>query len=146
MFEKYLHFSIIAVMLPAVYTGFFPGKIVVVNALCMIIYLIFMWYYRNRISIKDFDCKNIILFYFIYTIFEYIRGFFNIDGWRDYVYLYNGLFHLIIFPLWILLARPQYIHGFMEIIHDNRYYNEYYSCFLPSDSWNAYNGTQYAMA
>ena len=109
MFEKYLHFSVIAVMLPAVYTGFFPVKIVVVNALCMIIYLIFIWYYKNKISIKDFGCKNIILFYFVYTIFEYTRGFFNIDGWRDYIYLYNGLFHLIIFPFWILLARPQYI-------------------------------------
>lgn len=63
----------------------------------MIIYLIFIWYYKNKISIKDFDCKNIILFYFVYTIFEYTRGFFNIDGWRDYIYLYNGLFHLIIF-------------------------------------------------
>ncbi len=96
-------------MLPAVYTGFFPGKIVVINAFCMIIYLIFIWYFRSRISTRGFDCKYIILFYFAYTIFEYIRGFFNIDGWRDYVYLYNGLFHLIIFPFWILLARPQYI-------------------------------------
>lgn len=75
----------------------------------MIIYLIFIWYFRSRISTRGFDCKYIILFYFAYTIFEYIRGFFNIDGWRDYVYLYNGLFHLIIFPFWILLARPQYI-------------------------------------
>lgn len=96
-------------MLPAVYTGFFPGKIVVINAFCMIIYLIFIWYFRSRISTRGFDCKYIILFYFAYTIFEYIRGFFDIDGWRDYVYLYNGLFHLIIFPFWILLARPQYI-------------------------------------
>lgn len=96
-------------MLPAVYTGFFPGKIVVINAFCMIIYLIFIWYFRSRISTRGFDCKYILLFYFAYTIFEYIRGFFNIDGWRDYVYLYNGLFHLIIFPFWILLARPQYI-------------------------------------
>lgn len=96
-------------MLPAVYTGFFPGKIVMINAFCMIIYLIFIWYFRSRINTRGFDCKYIILFYIAYTIFEYIRGFFNIDGWRDYVYLYNGLFHLIIFPSWILLARPQYI-------------------------------------
>lgn len=87
MFEKYLHFSVFLVMLPAVYTGFFPGKIVIINLLCMTMYAIFIWKFRKNISLNNFDGKNIILFYIAYTIFEYIRGCLNIDSLRDYIYI-----------------------------------------------------------
>lgn len=115
MSNKLLHFSVLLIMLPAVYTGFFPGKIVLIKLLCMVLYLILIWSLRKNINFTNFDGKYVILFYIAYSIIEYIRGiFFNIEGLRDYIYIYSGLFHLIFFSCWILLSRPKYIMIFWK--------------------------------
>ena len=105
MFYRNLHFSLLLILLPAAYTGFYPGKIILISLFCMIIYLFFLIYYKKQWGFDDFEGKTIIILYCLFLLFSFIRGFWNIESWRDYISLLNGFFTMIFFPCWMLMAK-----------------------------------------
>ncbi len=105
--NRALHFSYVLILLPALYTGFFPGKIVYVSAICMVFYLLLVLLKRKSFDFSQLDGRRIIYFFVLYSIFSYVRSFGNIEGWRDYLAVFSGFFTTIFFPYWILLAKER---------------------------------------
>lgn len=85
-------YCIILVLLPAVYTGFFPGKIVIIQTICFYLFTFFYWRKKNKWKTYEFDCKNIYKLLIIWSTITYFRGFFNIDSSQDWANLCSGLF------------------------------------------------------
>lgn len=109
MNSKILHFSYLLILLPALYTGFYPGKIVFVSAFCMILYFVFVVQYHKFWNFSELDGKRVISFFILFSIFSYVRSFFNVDSWRDYVAIFSGFFSVVFYPIWILLAKEKYL-------------------------------------
>lgn len=104
--EYFFKYSIVLILLPALYIGFFPGKIVIIRTICYILFLFwFLSVYKN-IPKKDFDSGYFFKFYMWFNTIMYIRSIFNIINWRDYLYLIDGFFPAFIFPLCIYLSSP----------------------------------------
>ena len=109
MNSRILHFSYLLILLPALYTGFYPGKIVFVSAFCMILYLVFVVLYHKCWNFSELDGKKVVSFFILFSLFSYVRSFFNIDNWRDYVAIFSGFFSVVFYPIWILLAKEKYL-------------------------------------
>lgn len=104
--EYFFKYSIFLILIPALYIGFFPGKIIIIRTICYILFLFwFLLIYKN-IPKKDFDLGYSFKFYMWFNTIMYIRSIFNIINWRDYLYLIDGIFPAFIFPLCIYLSSP----------------------------------------
>lgn len=108
-FSLFLKYGIILVLLPAVYIGFNPGKIVVIQTLCWGVLLFFFikkrksFYYRYF----KFDISPYLFIYVSYCVLTYIRGFFNIVSQADLIQLASGLlFKSFLLPFFLLLGTP----------------------------------------
>ena len=108
-FSLFLKYGIILVLLPAVYIGFNPGKIVIIQTLCWGILLFFFikkrksFYYRYF----KFDIYPYFFIYVAYCVLTYIRGFFNIVSQEDLIQLASGLlFTSFLLPFFLLLGTP----------------------------------------
>lgn len=110
-FRFFLKYTIILIFLPSIFTGFFPGKITVITAICG--WLLSMSYFKNRyrLEFSDFDCNNIYILFVVYMAFLYLRGWGNIDSKIDvYAQLGTNLFFCFLFPSLIYLAYPKSLH------------------------------------
>lgn len=90
--SKFSKYCIILVLLPAVYIGFFPGKIVVVQTFCFYLFTFFYWMNVRKWRRIEFDCKWLFILLLIWSFITYVRGFFNIVNFYDWVNLGTGLF------------------------------------------------------
>lgn len=104
--DTFLKYSIFLILFPALFTGFFPGKIVIVRTLCYLTFLFWFLCIYKKLPKKEFDTKKSFHFYMWFNTIMYIRGFFNIMHWSDYLYLIDGLFPAFIFPLCLYLSTP----------------------------------------
>ena len=87
-------YFIIPVLLPSVFTGFFPNKIVAVQALCYYLILYILWLKRKQWHKEEFDGGIIFKLVFFYSGLTYLRGFFNIDWYPDWINQFSGLVFL----------------------------------------------------
>lgn len=104
--DTFFKYSIFLILFPALYTGFYPGKIVIIRTICYILFLFWFLYVYKRIPKNEFDTGNSFRFYMWFNAIMYARGTFNIMQWRDYLYFIDGLFPAFIFPLCLYLASP----------------------------------------
>lgn len=102
----FFKYSIFLILFPALYIGFFPGKIVVVRTLCYLLFLFWFIYIYKKVQKKEFDTEKSFKFYMWFNAIMYMRGAFNIMHWRDYLYFIDGIFIAFIFPLCIYLSSP----------------------------------------
>lgn len=102
----FFKYSIFLILFPALYTGFFPGKIVIVRTLCYLLFLFWFIYIYKKIPKKEFDTEKSFKFYMWFNAIMYARGSFNIMHWSDYLYFIDGLFPAFIFPLCLYLSSP----------------------------------------
>ena len=105
--RRWLGWSVFAiVMIPSVFTGFFPGKIVVISALCgySVVSLLFL----SKLPTSSFSGRQIFKFFLVYSCFMYVRGFLNIDSDYDVYSLFcSSLFLCFLIPHFIFLSQPQ---------------------------------------
>lgn len=102
-------YAIVLFMLPAVYTGFFPGQITVATFICawLFIYMLF----RAKLSRTDFDGRYIWLLFAVYMLVVYIRGFSNIYTQSDrYAMVVSAVVFCFIFPQLIFLSQPSTLY------------------------------------
>lgn len=102
-------FAIVLFMFPAVFTGFFPGKITLASGICgwIIIFLMF----KAKLNRKDFDGKAIWTLFSIYSAIMYFRGFFNIITPSDaYAMAVSGVLLCLLFPQLIYMSQPSTLH------------------------------------
>lgn len=108
-FSFFLQYGIILILLPAVFTGFYPGKIIVVQTICwgVLLYLFAQNYKCIVYSYNQFDINPYFLIYACYAFLTYFRGFFNIDSDADVINLVSGLFFMTyLLPIFLLLGTP----------------------------------------
>lgn len=103
-----LKYGIILILVPAIFTGFFSGKIVIVQTFCFGLYTCLLFVSKKNIQqCASFDANPFWLFYFVYCIITYIRGFFNIDSAQDWINLASELFFTsFLVPFIIFLSTP----------------------------------------
>lgn len=104
--DFFLKYSIFLILFPAVFTGFFPGKIVIIRTVCYLLFLFWFLSFYKRLPKKEFETGKSFRFYMWFNIIMYFRGAFNIMHWRDYLYFIDGLFPFFIFPLCLYLSTP----------------------------------------
>lgn len=102
--DKILKYSTILVLLPALYTGFYPGKIVIVNNACMLIFCVLLLFRFSYLKNNEHDSDNVFKLYVLFLIITYIRGFFNLDYIVDYYEQVTMTFVTFLLPSWMLLA------------------------------------------
>ncbi|KXX72548.1 hypothetical protein [Flammeovirga sp. SJP92] len=91
--SKNIHASLMILFtsLPVIYTIIFPGKIVVINSLSVVLSLIITFHFILRSSnFFRFDFYTITAFIF-YNAFTLVRGFFIANDFTDYKILIGGL-------------------------------------------------------
>jgi hypothetical protein len=96
---------------PAIFTAFYPGKIAIVTAVCLLPICYFFIVEKKIISAKnEFDNKDVIsLFYFI-CIITFIRGIIDIKSQQDFIVMFsNNIFIFLLYPLFIYLAQRKYL-------------------------------------
>lgn len=99
-------YCIILVLLPAVYTGFFPGKIVAIQTICFYLLTFFYWQKKSKWKTYEFDCKDIYKLVIAWSTITYFRGFFNIESSQDWINLCSGLiFTCFLFPTILYLPN-----------------------------------------
>ena len=59
-FQYFLKYTILLVFLPSVFTGFYPGKITVMTAICGWILLVAYFNFKRNLFFYDFEGKNIL--------------------------------------------------------------------------------------
>lgn len=107
-----LKYGIILLLIPATFTGFFPGKIIIIQTLCFGILLFLFIISKKKIQQQknDFNTHPFFIFYFIYCIITYLRGFFNIQTSTDWInQLSTLLFSSFLIPFFIFLSTPDKI-------------------------------------
>lgn len=105
-----LKYGIVLILLPAIYIGFFPKKIVIIETACFGLFLILLLYNRKYLRINEFDGKYCFYIFFLFSIITYIRAFFNIDNSYDIISLASGLmFQSFLFPLFLYLSSPYHL-------------------------------------
>ena len=110
-FQYFLKYTILLVFLPSVFTGFYPGKITVMTAICGWILLVAYFNFKRNLFFYDFEGKNILKIFLFYMAVLYIRGWGNIDSASDvYAQLGSNFFFCFLFPSLIFIAHPSYMH------------------------------------
>jgi hypothetical protein len=97
-------------LLPAIYTAFFPGKIIIISAICL--YPILFYFLANikNVNKNEFDDKWIIIVYIIMCVITFLRGIFDSKSQQDYIVLLSStIFLMLLYPLFIYLAQRKYI-------------------------------------
>ncbi len=106
----YFKLLIILLFVPAIFTAFFPGKIVVVTALCLYPILFFLLRHFRHLNKDEFDDKNIINIYIAVNIIIFIRGLFDLKSSQDIIVFFSGtIFLSLLYPLFIFLSQRKYL-------------------------------------
>lgn len=106
-YDKPLKSIIFFVLLPPIFTGFFPGKITVISALCYYIVAYGLFKYRQYITFDNIEGVSAIKLFLFFEIITYIRGFTNIDTNADiYALASSLLFTNFLFPILLLISTP----------------------------------------
>lgn len=109
-FDKFLKYLIVFVLIPPIYTGFYPGKITVITALCYYIVTYGLYRYRKYITFDNIEGVAAVKLFLFFGVVTYIRGFANIDDNSDIYALASSLAFLnFLFPVLLLLATPHNI-------------------------------------
>ena len=110
-FRRILPLFIVLMLFPAIYTGFYPGKIVVVSAVCFGLASLLLIVFRKYLYLSDFDYRTVLQVLLIYNTITYIRGFFNIELPSDvYALCSNLIYTSFIVPFFVFLAHPRYLY------------------------------------
>ncbi|MDD4969961.1 MAG: hypothetical protein PHT07_11085 [Paludibacter sp.] len=112
-----LKIGAVLLLIPAIYTAFFPGKIVVITALCLYPILFFMFSRIVQIRQSEFDGKLIIDTYIIMCFITFVRGAIDSKSQQDYIVLMSStIFLMLLYPLFIYLAQKKYLNNIFNIL------------------------------
>ncbi len=108
---KEFKIGISLLLIPAIYTSFFPGKIVIISSICM--YTILLFLCSKTVYLKfnnELNNYRIILFYYLICSISFIRGVFNLTSNQDYVVMFsNTIFLMLLYPIFINLIKIENI-------------------------------------
>lgn len=106
-YDKQLKYVILLVLLPPIFTGFFPGQITIITALCYYIVTYGLYRYRKYITFDNIEGVAAVKLFLFFGVVTYIRGFTNIDDNADIYSLASSLFFTsFLFPIILLLSTP----------------------------------------
>ncbi|MDR0604810.1 MAG: hypothetical protein LBG80_10950 [Bacteroidales bacterium] len=95
-----IKYSIPLILIPTVWSSYFPGKIVAVTLICLtplFVLALFQKYHTQNI-----DGKKILNFFLLYNALMFIRGVINADTPTDWISLFSGtIFFFFLFPFYI---------------------------------------------
>lgn len=107
------NYAIMLMMLPAVFTGFFPGQITVITAICG--WLFIFLFFKSKLPRTDFDGRHVRDCFLIYMVIVYFRGFGNIIIPSDlYAMFVSGIMVCFLFPMLIYLSQPSMMYHIMK--------------------------------
>ena len=99
-------YNTILLLTPAIYTSFFPGKIVVISALCMYPIMTILWVKLYKYNSREFDSVRLIMLYIFLNIIIFVRGIFNSNSSQDWIVLFSStIFTTTLFPLYIFTIK-----------------------------------------
>lgn len=108
----YFSLNIILLLIPSIYTGFFPGKIVAITIICMnclLLLTIYKIFLQKEIEITTNNYK-IILIYFISNLIIFTRGIFDLSSNQDYITFFsNIIFVTLFYPLYLIIIKKNNI-------------------------------------
>ena len=105
VFTKY---NLLLLMIPAIFTGFFPGKIIGVTMVCFYPILFTLWYSSNKAATKEFISIAPIKFYVIVNISIFITGVLTLSSEQDTTVMFgNMIFLTLMYPFYILAIRAR---------------------------------------
>ena len=106
-------YAILLMMIPTVFTGFFPGKITVASFLCGWLFMFLL--YKSKLPKTDFDGRYVRNCFAIYLVVIYFRGFWNIITPSDqYAMFVSGVMFCFLFPMLIYLSQPSMLSRIMR--------------------------------
>lgn len=95
-------YNLLLLLIPAIFTSFFPGKIIIVGALCM--YPIFFILWRKYYRLNDEQSVNIkvIQLFIGVNALIFLHGLIDLKSSQDFSVTFGSmLFILLLFPLYI---------------------------------------------
>lgn len=99
-FKKSIIFFII---LPSIFISFFPGRIIIINTLCMLPFLLYyckMYYFSRNKPQEIREGYYILKIYILYSLITFIRGFLCIQNFNDISRLLGDyIYYFILFPI-----------------------------------------------
>jgi hypothetical protein len=105
VFTKY---NLLLLMIPAIFTGFFPGKIIGVTMICFYPILFTIWYLYNRDPAKELISTRVIKFYIVVNIFIFISGVLTLSSEQDTTVMFGTMIFLtLMYPFYILIIRAR---------------------------------------
>ncbi|MFN4087194.1 MAG: hypothetical protein ACK4LB_14745 [Spirosomataceae bacterium] len=101
--------GIFLILIPTLYTIFFPGKIVLITVVCFIPLLLINFYIFFQFGFKEIDGKNVLLFFGITNVYILVSSFFNINSNTDFTNIPGLFFKTLAIPLFIFWAQFKYL-------------------------------------
>jgi hypothetical protein len=99
------------ILIPSIYTGFFPGKIIVITSICYYSILLYLLKDKNNFRLNnEFENSNIIISYVTISLISLIRGILELKSLQDVSVMFGGtIFIMILYPLFIYLTQSKNI-------------------------------------
>ena len=111
--------NIVLLIIPSIFTCFFPGKIVIVSSICMYFILIILTYKIISNKSKEINNNWIIKVYLFFNVIIFIRGLIDIHTTQDYITFFNKIiFITILYPLYLKIVKQNnIIHIFRSVLY-----------------------------
>lgn len=116
MKKNIYYFNIILLIIPAIFTSFFYGKIVVVNSICLytLFFTIIILLLKQKNNLSEY--LPFWIFYFL-NIVIFVRGIFDLKSYQDQISFFsNMIFITLLYPLYIILIRQYNIIKILKSI------------------------------
>jgi hypothetical protein len=133
--------GLLLIYLPAIYTSFFFGKIVLISIICFYpILLYFIFNIKNFYSKDEFDNNGIFLFFYFINIISLIRGYIDLESKQDFtVFTSWTIFVMILYPLFIYLSKiNSIINIFRSFILIGIPLSFFTFNFIPTDGFSSF--------
>lgn len=108
-FQQIAKYSVLLSLIPAFFTFFFPGKVVGINVLVFYPLFFFMLFFVSKKFSERIDGRAVILLFFFYNFFIFIRGVYDASSREDWIILIAERVPILLFlPLTIYFGTKIY--------------------------------------
>jgi len=105
VFTKY---NLLLLMIPAIFTGFFPGKIIGVTMVCFYPIMFMLWYLSNKAAARELLSTRVIKFYILVNIFIFLTGVLTLSSSQDNTAMFGTMIFLtLMYPFYIIAIRAR---------------------------------------